>query len=165
MSLHYFGKIVKPHGLDGFLSVMCEPHLLNFISLDLPVFLEIKGIPVPFFIDKFKILTDSNLLMSFSDYNTLEQAKRFVSCKVFIDLDTEVPLSYDDERQFVGYSIVDEKLGELGVIKDFIIKNQNLFVIDADDREILIPIVDKFFEKIDVESKTIFMNIPDGIIF
>lgn len=161
-ALRYLGKVAKTHGIEGNLLLIVEAELIDKIQKSKPVFLEIDGLPVPFFIKDLRILTNTSLLLSFIDYNSVELVKRFCGVKIFIDIDEGEHL--DTESNLISYTFIDEKLGVLGVLQEIIIKQQNLFVLELDGKELLIPVVDEFITGLNHDKKELYLNLPEGML-
>jgi len=61
--------------------------------------------------------------------------------------------------------VVDERLGEIGVCKDFLeLANNPLMQVDHDGTEILIPASQQFVTQVDRENKTLNVSTPDGLV-
>ena len=61
--------------------------------------------------------------------------------------------------------VVDKTAGEIGTVKrvnDAPV--QPLFEIDSHGKEILVPVVDDFIEKLDKKGRTLYLNLPDGLL-
>ena len=74
----------------------------------------------------------------------------------------------DDEslKEFIGYAIIDTKLGNIGNIADVDEKTDNAIikVIHPTGVEIILPFNDDFIIEIDDDLKTIEFNAPEGLI-
>lgn len=68
-------------------------------------------------------------------------------------------------HEIIDYRAVDETHGEIGSIK-FVNDQtmQALFFIDFNGKEIIIPVNDRFIQKVDKEEKTIYFKTPEGLI-
>ena len=105
--------------------------------------------------------------MKLEDVDTEEEARSFVNREVYypksfyIDEETEVaPGDY-----FIGFKVIDEEYGELGVIESVDDSTANiLFVVEYQGRELLIPANDDFVTALDEKHKIIRMNIPEGLL-
>ena len=164
-TLHYIGKVAKTHGIDGELQIACEPGLSKIILKKEVLFLNYEGMALPFFVHEIQMLNPGSFLVSFLDYDNIDQVKRFVSCKVYIDpADKDDIPELFDERVFIGYTFIDNKLGQIGVLEDVIFKQQNLFVINHEGCEILLPVVLEFITGVDHDAKELYFDLPEGMI-
>ncbi len=68
-------------------------------------------------------------------------------------------------HEVIGFSIHDTEKGRIGIITSINDRSaQPLFVIDADGKEVLIPMIDEFIQKVDRTKKEIILQIPQGLI-
>jgi 16S rRNA processing protein RimM len=66
--------------------------------------------------------------------------------------------------EMIGYELIDQSKTSYGPILEFLSNGtQDLLVVKVDSKEYLVPFVDPLIEKIDHESKKIFMNLPEGL--
>ena len=127
---------------------------------------EVDGLLVPFFIEEYRFKTDSSALVKFLDIDSSEQAQQLVGSTVYFEnkfieegSEDEVSLNY-----FIGFTVKD---GEtyIGTITDIDDQTENwLFVIEHGDDELLIPAHEEFITDIDHQSRTITMDLPNGLI-
>lgn len=161
------GFFNKPHGIHGELSFTFTDDI--FDRVDCPyIVCEIDGIFVPFFIEEYRFRSDTTALVKLEDVNSDSDARQFTNLPVFF------PKSYlkeeEDEYQapgdyFIGFSIVEDTLGELGKITGVDDTTINvLFEVDHEGRELLVPANDDFVLSIDEKNKIIHMSLPQGLL-
>jgi len=130
--------------------------------------IEIQGILVPFFIEEYRFKSESTGLIKFEGVDSDEQAKVFSGLTLFVQKkyldkveDAEIELNY-----FVGFHLVDEIKGELGLITEVDQTTENaLFVINnGSDDELLIPIGDDYIREINHDNKRILVRLPEGLL-
>ena len=161
------GTISKTHGING--QVVLRTNNLRFddiLEMEL-VFLEIDGLPVPFFIAEFTERSNDSLVVKFDDIESEEAAKELIGSKVFIGESAIIASesSLPKMHSLTGYTVIDESLGELGILEDIIENSENpLLRITKGSREILLPLHDEFIKKVDSESSIIFVSSPEGLI-
>lgn len=160
------GQFNKPHGVNGELGFTFTDDV--FDRGESPyIICEVDGIFVPFFIEEYRFRSENSALMKLEDVDTEEEARSFVNRVVYypksfyIDEETEVaPGDY-----FIGFKVIDEEYGELGVIESVDDSTANiLFVVEYQGRELLIPANDDFVTALDEKHKIIRMNIPEGLL-
>lgn len=160
------GRILKVSGFEGAVSVKLE----KIFSEDLPilesVFLEIEERQVPFFISYSELKDADILIMKFEGYDSAEKIAEFAGCRVFLT-------TYDPEykantgiQYLKEYKVIIEGDRLLGSVTEVIPNpGQNLLnVLSSEKRDILIPFHEHFIVNIDDASKTIIMDIPEGLI-
>lgn len=159
------GKVQRTHGVNGEVQVNWsndfypEEHILE------SVFLQIEGIPIPFFIKSIRSKGRELSLIQFDEVDSIDQASELVGLKIFAEVkgvenDNELYLN-----DLVGFAIITSKGVTLGVIDEFQDFSGNLVfqVINSAGNELLIPAVPEFIVEIDEETKTIIMELPEGI--
>lgn len=160
------GRTLKPYGIKGEIIVLF--HKPAYAELDAEYyFLEIEGLPVPFFVDSFTFSTDMSARVKFADVDDEKSASRYVNLDVYLThdlIDLEQKPMDDDWNFFVGYTIVDQHGVNLGLIVEVDDSTQNiLFIVKNDEREHLIPATDDFIAAIDEENKILEMFLPEGL--
>jgi 16S rRNA processing protein RimM len=159
------GKITKVHGFEGAVTVKTELNLSENIPRGEPVFLEIEGRPVPFFVEETYSPRPGILNIKFEDYNGSDKVKEFVGCNVFITSDTGMEEKEDDLSILKGYEVISDHGEVVGKISEFI---QNpgqilLEVVSEKGKKILLPLHEDLVCDINYDQKTITMVIPEGL--
>jgi 16S rRNA processing protein RimM len=128
------------------------------------VFLEVDGIQVPFFLEGWRFRSDSVALLKFQDIDSSESALEYVGADVYFPHDLTPEPSEDDEytwRHFTGWKVVDDIAGEIGEIEHVEDSTANTIFFVGDK---LIPATEDFIERIDAKERTIYMNLPEGLL-
>ena len=157
----FLGYISRKHGYKGDVNIKLEtPAKYKELA---HMFIELNGGLVPFFIDSFRLKKENIALVKFEDVNSEEDAQALVGKVVFL------PLEYIDENQqnklatLIGFEVIDSKHGNIGKVSDILDNTaQELFQIKNEEREFLIPITEKYIQKI--EKNTIYLKTPKGLI-
>jgi 16S rRNA processing protein RimM len=161
------GQVIKPHGVNGEMSFNFTSDVFDTENIEFLI-IEIQGILVPFFIEEYRFKSESTGLIKFEGVESDEQARVFSGLTLFVQKkyldkveDAEIELDY-----FVGFHLVDEIKGELGLITEVDQTTENaLFVIDnGSDNELLIPVGDDYIREIDHENKRILVRLPEGLL-
>ena len=159
------GKIHRTHGVNGELQVSWsndfypEDHKLE------SVFLFIEGIPIPFFIQSVRSKSANASLVKFDDIEDLPQAEGLIGLRVF----AEIKPSQPDEEFFlddlVGFTVTTSQGVQLGVIEVLQDYSGNLVfeVASVSGKMVLIPASPDLIREIDEESKTLMMELPEGL--
>ena len=128
------------------------------------VFIEVDGIQVPFFLEGWRFRSDSVVLLKFLDIDTSEDADEYVGANVYFPYDLTPEPDEDDEytwKHFTGWQVVEAKAGIIGEI-DYVEDStaNTIFCIDGK----LVPATEDFIERIDAKERTIYMNLPEGLL-
>lgn len=162
------GKFTKPHGVKGEIAFAFDNDV--FDRVDCPYLVcNIDGILVPFFIEEYRFKGKETALITFEDIDSEDKAQRFTGLEVYF------PRSYFEEEKndelqyswqfFLGFTVIDENSGELGIIEDIDEATINtLFIIKKEDKEYLIPAAEEFIINIDAKNKVLYTRLIEGLI-
>jgi len=163
----YLGKIVKKYSFKGELLVKLdtdEPEIFKNLE---SVFISLRNNLIPFFVDSCKLHKSQLLRIKFEEVDTEEDADTLLKSDLYLPLSILPTLSGNKfyYHEVTGFTIIDEDFGEVGVIDNINDTGaQELFVIDRDGIEILIPVNDEFIKKVDRDKKQILVSTPEGLI-
>lgn len=160
------GQINKPHGVNGEMSFSFTTDVFDTEEAPFVIF-EIQGIFVPFFIAEYRFKSNETALIKLEGIDSDEKARAFAGLTVYLPKkylgmveDTEIELDY-----FVGFLLIDQQVGELGIISEVDQTTENaLFVIQKQDDELLIPVGDDYIVEIDHDNKKIVVSLPEGLL-
>ena len=157
------GTLTRTHGIGGELSMNFTDDVWDRADADY-VFLEVDGIQVPFFLEGWRFRSDSVALLKFQDIDTSEDADEYVGADVYFPYDLTPEPDEDDEytwKHFTGWQVVDAKVGIIGKI-DYVEDSTANIIFCMDGK--LVPATEDFIERIDVKERTIYMNLPEGLL-
>lgn len=161
------GSTQKPYGIKG--EIIIRFRKAEYADIDTEYyFLEIEGIPVPFFVEEFTYSTDVTARVKLEDVDDETAAARYVNTDIYLPRDL-VKLQAEQETAdwdyFTGFTVIDQYGKRLGIIEEVDNSTMNvLFVVKNDQKEYLIPATEDFIEAIDEEENLIEMFLPDGLI-
>lgn len=159
----HIGRLGKTHGVHGELSFMFDDDVFDRVDADYLV-LNIDGILVPFFIEEYRFRSDNSALVKFEDIDTQERARELTNCDVYFpyklaDNDKE-SISWS---QIIGFMLTNahdqQPIGRITRIDD---QTMNILFELEDGR--LIPATDDFVTDIDMEGRTICVDLPEGLL-
>ena len=160
MELSAIGYFSKTHGVKGHLILREEKdfHLENLKA----VFIESSTGKAPHFISEIKE-SNMGLIVLLEDVDAIEKAKLLIGKKVFID--TQLLNEEEEEFDWLGYELIDKTYGSLGNITEVTNNSQQILLnLKFKGKEIILPLVEDFIEKIDEKAKKLFFNAPEGLI-
>lgn len=159
----YFGKFLKPHGTKGEIGLQGDTLALgddcDFVACD------IDGILVPFFFETVRTKGNDTLIVKIERMKSAEEVRSLTNCDAYIprawvEQSNEVSLGY-----FIGFTLIDETLGEIGEIVEIDESTINtLFVVEKNGEEILIPAQEELITSIDHDEHKITFNLPEGLV-
>ena len=160
------GEVAKTHSLQGEVVVTTESDLLEKYA-DEPVFIQLDGAPVPFFIadEGLCARNHTSYIVKFDFVDTVEQAERLVGSEVLIEkalLDEEDVNSFDyNVFELNGFAVEDEVSGKTGVVTDVADYAGNVVLsIKISAKEILLPLSEVYVQEVDFENSKLFVKIP-----
>ena len=169
--LFEIGKILKPHGINGEVTVLFKKP--EFADIDTKYyFFSLDGLYVPFFVEEYRYNSDVTARVKFKGVNSIEEASIYSNAKVslpdkFVKGLLQEEKIYETEwHQFIGYTVYDENSTIIGVIHDVDSSTVNILfiILDDDEEEILIPATSDFIIKKDCEQKQLYLQIPEGLL-
>jgi 16S rRNA processing protein RimM len=163
------GATLNPHGLKGELKVFIEEQYEeDFFQCD-TVFLTLAGKQIPYFIENLR--GGNSVIVKFEEIDSIEAAQKIAKKSIEIRESDLIP---DDQREteivesyayVVGFTIIDEQEGVLGIIDEIVeMPQQEVAVLQYNNKETLIPLNDAFVSSIDETKKEILVNLPEGLL-
>jgi 16S rRNA processing protein RimM len=166
-NLKMLGVFLKTHGVDGQLVLKLDYFTEDELAKGEPVFVEIDGIPVPFFTSNFRYISDDTALISLDEINTSTKASGFVNFRVYTEKHRmvehrEEPSVRSDE--LTGFRVIDKVHGNSGILQEIIEYPDNpVMRLDLDGREILVPFHESIVRNINYDARVIEISAPDGL--
>lgn len=167
---YQLGSIVKPHGLRGMVVAFLDVDDVDAYRKIKTMYLELpaaKGQLTPFAVEKVQPQTDERALVKLKGIDTLEAAEPLRNANLYQPLAALPPLAEDQFyfHDVIGYTVVDEQLGELGTVETFYeLPQQDLMGMRYQDQEVLIPVVDELISHADEQQRKLYVNLPDGLL-
>lgn len=158
------GYISKTHGLKGHVILRLNEYIHIDEEAIKSVFLDINGSQVPYFIEECRP-NNTGYIIKLETIDTVDTSKKLIGKKAFTLPDFLIE-DEDSLKEFIGYAIIDTKLGNIGNISEIDEKTDNVIakVIHPSGAEIILPFNDDFIVEIDDDLKTIDFNAPEGLI-
>jgi 16S rRNA processing protein RimM len=167
---YQLGSIGKTHGLKGFVVAFMDVADLDDYRTLKSVYLEMPTAPgklTEYGVEKFQPQADNRALLKLKGFNAIEAAEPLRNAKLYRPL-AELPALEEDQFYFhdvIGYTVVDETLGELGTVETFYeMPQQDLMGMRYQGQEILIPVVGEVITRADNKAKKVFVNLPEGLL-
>ena len=154
-------QVLKSNGCEGELVLSLVDIAPEDIDLQEPVFIEMDGLPVPYFIESCTRRGNSRLLVHLTGVRSLEDADERAGKDVLADYFEE-----QEEDSLVGWTVLDEKGEMVGKIVDYEDIPGNLCVwVDRPGRgEVLLPLHEDLMVEMNEKTAEIRLRIPDGLL-
>jgi 16S rRNA processing protein RimM len=130
--------------------------------------IKVSGIWAPFFI-KSKIHHKDFIEVQFEDIANDQDVKAILHQEVFVK---PRDISGDDQNEeqgdledWISFTIIDNEAGVIGEIKGVEeLPGQIMAMVLHGDKKVAVPLTEDLILDIDVEKKTILMNLPIGLL-
>ncbi len=163
--LKVLGTVTRSHGLKGSFKVNIHTAGFSPIEKDEPVFIQIEGGPVPFFVEDCSASSHDTWSMKLDDIDTLEQAERLVGRELLIEAQKLLGVMVDEADELIGYAVIDVEKGAIGVVTGVMETAQHpILEIDNKGTQILVPWVEAIVKDVDDGARVIKIEAPDGLI-
>lgn len=163
------GVVNKTHGIHGELSVTFDDDAIDPRDLRCLIF-TVEGILVPFFVASARQRGNASWLVTIDDVDSDSAASAFVGMTIMaLRSDVEHLDDNDDEGFYVddlvGFTLLDTNGTVVGEITDYDDSTANVLfeVTRPDGTRIFAPAAPELFADIDVDKKTVTIDLPVGI--
>ncbi len=160
------GVISKPHGTKALLLLRLEANAPKGFKNKEPVFIEIDGLLVPFFMTTFYLSHSETAIIGFEGVTLATKAKSFAGATVYI-------MAHHSGKQkkagmntvsVKGYRVVDARLGYVGLAGSIAgVAANPLLEVEHNGKEYLVPLHDDIVMAIDDKKAEVHINAPDGL--
>jgi 16S rRNA processing protein RimM len=162
-----FGKVVGLHGLRGDLKVL--PHTLAADSLAHAqlIYLRDRDDAIAPYVPTRTSLHKGSVLLSLEGVDSVPLAEVLIGQSVLMDLNDlpELPGGEYYWHELQGLAVFDRTRGDIGILRRmFTTSAHDIYEVDGRFGEVLIPVVDRFIVKIDLDEKRIQVDLPEGLI-
>nr|WP_299345932.1 ribosome maturation factor RimM [Allomuricauda sp.] len=163
----YLGKIVSKFSFRGEVLVKLdtdEPEIYENME---SVFVSMGSNLVPFFIDKCRLHKSALLRIDFEEVKDEATADKLIGSELYLPLDLLPTLTGNQFyfHEVIGFTVIDEAHGNIGVIRAVNDNaSQDLFELEKDGKQLLIPITDDIISKVDRKKMEIHVKTPEGLV-
>ncbi len=160
------GKFIKTHGLNGELVLFVENDFPEKYSEE-PIFVDIDGGLVPFFIEDDGIFTrnHTSYRIKMEDVDSEHAALRFINCQVYLPKELFSEQEMEGVAGIEGYTVNVVGRGEIGVIDSLADYSGNIVItVVVEEKEVMIPLAEDYITAVDYEAQIITLDLPEGLI-
>jgi len=161
------GFFRKTHGVHGNVVLEFETHFEYSVEESIRFFVEIEGLLVPFFIAEngLRFTTANAAIVTLDWVDNEKYAKRLIGSSVYLFAEEIIDDPEESEETFEGFLLIDQKLGEIGMINQVDDYSGNIVLtVNYRGREVLVPYNDEISVSLDENLKTITLNLADGLL-
>lgn len=149
---------MKSNGTDGGILIGFHGAQFGDISTKEPVYVYFDGLPVPFFFVDLSQKGQGKAIAHLNDVDTLDAAEELVGKDIYADwedLGAEEGLSFLEGWELAGVGTIVEVLD---------IPSNPCVEVATDKGPVLVPLHEDLIRDMDKDSKTLVMDIPEGIL-
>ncbi len=160
-------RINKLFGVDGEVIINLYGTFPESFTLDTPLFAKVDSLNVPLYCDKFERRGRSNAQVAFADIDTERRIMEFMGTELYCT-ESDEQSEYEDSDEFFMEDLIGFKATANGIsctITDFYdTKDNPLFALELEGREVLVPAAEEFIVAIDFEGEHIEFSLPEGLL-
>lgn len=160
-NLQYAGKIGKPHGIQGAITLHCEVDI-DWDKL-YTIFIELDGSPVPYLVEKIAF-TSKKIIVKLKLVSSIQEAQTLVHKKFYVPKELIVSHTYEE---YIGYTIFDVNAQQpIGILLDWQHASSAEWIIvkhHSTQKEILLPYHSELIQDIDKDNKIIYYKAIKGM--
>ncbi len=161
------GRTLKSHGTSGQLRMMIEDRFKSYITEGTYIFFDLNGSKVPYLVTRVE--EEAHFVISLEDVVNKKESDVLAGQELWVPLASVksrhqlAPKNIRDK--WSEYSLHDNASGaSWPILRTEEYPQQLMAVIEMNNREVLIPLSDQLITEISQEGKTIFINIPEGLL-
>ena len=162
------GRVLKSHGLNGGVLVAFATETSSHVLIDMPLW--ITPPPLENRLTAIESIAEFGRghLVYLKNITSIGQAKELAGATLVVDAKLLPDTFFDvpeEDNMCLGYSVVSEKWGTVGVIDELLeTKANDVWVVTGPYGEVLLPIIDDVVVEIDDENLVVYVSVLDGLI-
>lgn len=160
------GKIIGVHGLHGAVKVYSFSGSLQAFSKGAEILFKIPGGSDDYFTVRLAKKHKKGLLVIFNEIDSIDEAEKLLETELYVDRDS-MPVLDDDTFYWVdliGLKVFSAEETYLGVLDSILETGSNdVYVVKNGEDEILIPALDSVVLSVDLEDRTMRVDLPEGL--
>ena len=160
------GELVTTHGLDGWLKLNPFNRNTTALAAGTQVFIENAGARSGMVIEASKP-HKRQFLIKLEGVNRIEDAQRWIGSTLLLDAQALEALKPGQYYQFqvIGFEVVHVSGEKIGTVKSILSTAAgDLYVVQGNKKEHLIPAVKDFIEEVDFTANRMVIDPPDGLL-
>ena len=153
-----FGKIIKPHGVNGELKVFLYNDRSSTLKEGLYIWFKLDEKFVKYSVINLRGVTKKSQILKIKEVDTFDKAMIISKKEFFVSRNDFEEL---DENSFylndlIGCDVFDEKNQSLGKILDVLnFPANDVLLISYEDKEIMVPFVEDFILLFDLDNRLV----------
>jgi 16S rRNA processing protein RimM len=160
------GKIINAHGIKGEVKIFPLTDDVNRFYYLKKVYIEQENAILPLTISNIRIHKNV-VLATFNEIKNRNQAEKYKGLFININREDAIELSKDQYfiSDLIGLKVYSIEGVLIGNIKEILQTGPtDIYVIETDNKDILVPALKDIFKEIDIHKKTAKANIPKDLM-
>lgn len=158
------GKVVNTHALKGLLKANVYTENLLDIQKYPYIYLSKNGKDFK----KYEIIeakeSKNQVILNLKDVENIDEAESLKNYNIYIkntELEKYNPLDQNEWyiKDLIGLEVYDEENNHIGILKEVLELNTDVYIIKTLDKEILIPAIKQYVKKVDIENNKMIVNL------
>lgn len=157
-------KIINVHGIKGTVKIYSLTSNIDRFNADCIFYIDKK---IPVIIKSVKELSSDLALLTFNEYDNINQVLEFKNKGLFIEESNLLELPEDEYYiyKLIGVDVYDQDNKFIGKIKNVLTTLANdVYDIDYNGKDVYIPAVKEFIKDVDIEKSIMKVSIIDGML-
>lgn len=165
MELTKLGTINKAQGIKGEVKAYIEDETMKAVKSLEALFIEFKAGPVPYFLNDARRGSKDTYYLLFEGVDDRNKAEALAGKDILIEKKNLKKVKPDGYEYAIGYKLIDEVHGELGIIDDiYDLPANQVAVLHIEGKEHLLPLNEMFVTTIDKRKKILHTHLPEGLL-
>ena len=161
------GVITQTHGLKGEVKVFPTTDDVNRFRKLKNAYIKKKKKKVSVTINRVSFFKQY-VILSFKEYTDINEVEKYKKCDLLVTREDALPLA-DNEYyicDLIGCSVISDTDEEIGTLTDVLQTGANdVYVVKtADNKELLLPVIDECILDVDIDQKIIKAHIMKGLL-
>ena len=161
------GVITQTHGLKGEVKVFPTTDDVNRFRKLKNAYIDFKNQKVSVTINRVSFFKQY-VILSFKEYTDINEVEKYKKCDLLVTREDALPLA-DNEYyicDLIGCSVISDTDEEIGTLTDVLQTGANdvYIVKTADNKELLLPVIDECILDVDIDQKIIKAHIMKGLL-
>lgn len=98
------------------------------------------------------------------NHNTLTDAKKIIGMKIYVKSSEKDKINFIS-KNLLGFDLVTNGGSKIGTLKDVMwLENNDVYIVQGNGKEILIPVIPEFIERVDYFKNNIVINVIEGLL-
>lgn len=159
------GKIIGTHGIKGEIKIKSDTSFDRFVEGNVLFVEKEKNEYKKIIVNSHRVHKGYDLI-TFNGFDNINQVLEYVGKNIYVDMHDRkkdnVNVYYED---LIGCEVIDEENNIIGVVNDIIELPKGILLETINVKtKALIPYVNDFILKVDIENKKIFVHLIEGLV-